>query len=127
MTQDMLDAANRLSEALLRENTALAALDLMQAVALLEEKTGAVERFAAAARLADAPLVDRRTTLQAAHRLRDLADENRRLLEHAIKVQSRVVGCIRQAANRPGVDRRYRRGGKPETALAAPVTMLADV
>jgi hypothetical protein len=123
----MLDAARALSETLRRENLALMALDLDEAAAMLGEKTAAVERFAAAARLPDGPLVDAETTRRTAHRLRGLADENRRLLNHAIDVQGRVVGTIRQAAMKPGTNRRYQRSGAQELGPVAPISMRADV
>ena len=128
MTNEMLAAANLLADALQRENEALARFDVTQAGVLLMEKTDAVSRFTAATRMAEGgPLLSGPTTVQAAHRLRNLADENRRLLDHAIKVQSRVINIIRQAALRPGVDRRYQAGGRSAQTRSQPMTLLADI
>jgi hypothetical protein len=127
MTRTIKEAAARLAEALHRENAALASLDLTRATALLAEKTAAADHLMDAVGSAEAPAMDARATILAAHRLRELADENRRLLERAIQVQSRVVGTVRKAAIRPRANQGYRRGGQPENAQTAPLSMRADV
>lgn len=97
MTPPLLSAAARLAEVLTAENTALRALDAPAAAALLEEKLAAARSLAEAA--AQHPSA-RQTpeTAGLALQLRDLAEENRRLLERAIQVQSRVLDMVARAA-----------------------------
>jgi flagellar biosynthesis/type III secretory pathway chaperone len=100
MTPELIAAAVRLADALAQENRALAALDLPRAAGILDAKTRALEAFAAAQALAAAgvrPVDSREEAEQLAARLRDLAQENRRLLEHAIAVQGRVIGLVARA------------------------------
>ena len=97
MTTPVLAAAARLRDVLEQENAALIALDIPAAAALLEEKLAAARELAEA--LAARPAA--RQTPEAAGlalRLRDLADENRRLLERAIAVQGRVLDMVARAA-----------------------------
>lgn len=103
MNRDLIEAAVALAATLAQENTALAALDLGAAAALLREKNVAMVAFAAAQRGAAAqpagPLsgADREVAEQLGRQLADLAAENRRLLERAIYVQRRVVGVMASA------------------------------
>lgn len=104
-----------LAEVLARENAALATLDLAAAIALLSDKRAAAEAFARAA-AADPGL--------ATPALRDLAAENRRLLERAMAIQSRVLDILAGAVARP--TQRYAAAGRlvretPPVALAARV------
>ena len=89
----MSDAATRLADTLAAENTALAALDLPLAVALLPQKQTAVAAFIDAAH---API-----SRDLAERLRSLAQENKALLERAIAAQGRVIAVIARAAAPP--------------------------
>ena len=102
MIQDLIDAAVALADTLARENNALAALDMPRAVALLEEKTRAAAAFTnAQARIGDIALNQaerQRVAQQVGTRLRAMADDNKRLLERAMLVQTRVVGALAQAA-----------------------------
>ncbi len=83
----------RLEAVLSKENAALLRLDIAGASDLLAEK------LAAARDLEAAPPSERTPEAAAmALRLRDLAQENRRLLERAILVQSRVVEVVARAA-----------------------------
>jgi hypothetical protein len=91
LKHDLNEAAERLAGVLVRENAALAALDLRGAAGMLAEKQQAVAAFVAAQPSADVPSAD------LARRLRDLAQENRKKLEHAITVQRRVIGIIARA------------------------------
>jgi hypothetical protein len=104
MTTELMRAATLLSEALARENTALAAVDFVAAAALLDAKREAAGRFAAAhARLAATGRPGGpppRDVADIARRLRDLAAENKKLLERAIAAQRRVIGSIARAAPR---------------------------
>jgi hypothetical protein len=104
MTAPLLHAAEALADILAAENAALATLDIRAAAPLLPAKRQAADAFAGAhARLAAAgpPDATTRTLLQAtAQRLGTLAEENRRLLERALAVQTRVMDVIAQAVPR---------------------------
>jgi hypothetical protein len=96
MSEDLVSVAVRLADVLQRENTALAALDLARAASLVAEKRFAADAFALAQGIAGT-LALQPHVIDIASRLRDLAAENRRLLERAIAVQSRVIGVIARA------------------------------
>ncbi|MBX6372747.1 MAG: hypothetical protein IRZ13_00750 [Acetobacteraceae bacterium] len=117
MTGDLLQAGQRLAEALEAENEALAALDLARAAALATAKVEACDAFAAAqaaaakeeeatrtqpgaqdGAAASSPTEERLAAEQLALRLQSLSAENRRLLERAIALQSRVIETIAGAA-----------------------------
>ena len=115
-----------LAEVLARENAALAALDLAAAASVLAAKreaadgfAGAQARFAAAGGTGGAAL---------AARLRDLAMENRRLLDRAMAVQARVLEVIAQAAPRASAlaPRYGARGGLVGRERALPVAVAAS-
>jgi len=98
MTGSLPHAAAVLADILARENEALTALDLVAAAALLAAKTRATEALASThARHAAA---GRTAPLAFAPALRDLAAENRRLLERALAVQGQVLDIIAQAVPR---------------------------
>jgi hypothetical protein len=98
MTEDLTAAAVRLTEVLAAENAALAAVDLPRAGAMLAEKARAADAFVAAQAASHGALSGARpVTLE---RLRDLVEENQRLLDVAIKVQGRVIGIIARALPR---------------------------
>jgi hypothetical protein len=118
MTPDLIAAAVALADTLAQENKALAALDLPRAAGLLAEKTRAADAFAAA--WSGAAGGGQHITTQLAGQLRDLASENKRLLERALTVQGRVievvVSAIPRAVQGPP---RYNAGG----AVAGPRQM----
>src|SRR5690242_17328046 len=114
MSQELVTAAVRLADVLQRENRALAAIDLVRAAGLLDEKRAAFDAFALAQAMAETT-VARPDALAVATRLRGLAAENRTLLERAIAAQSRVIGIIARAVP-PGPNPRYAANG----ALAQP-------
>jgi hypothetical protein len=90
-------SAARLVRVLTAENAALRAFDALAAAALLEEKLAAARGLAEASAAHPAA----RQTPEAAGlalQLRDLANENRRLLERAILVQGRVLDMVARAA-----------------------------
>jgi flagellar biosynthesis/type III secretory pathway chaperone len=107
MMESLMNAAQRLAEALRAENEALARLDLTEAAALALPKRQASDAFAAAyaaargsgARVEPAARADAEAV---AARLRDLSAENRRLLERAIDLQARVIETIAGAARPSG-------------------------
>jgi hypothetical protein len=109
MTQapNLQAAAIQLADTLAAENAALRALDLPGAAALLVQKQAALAAFAAA-RTCGRPAP---ALLPTAIRLRELAEENRRLLERAITVQTRVLGVLAGAARSVNVAPRYSRSG----------------
>lgn len=103
MMDAVITAGTRLAEALKAENEALAALDLTRAATLASAKMQASDAFAAATAAATkigarAVGEERATTAELAGRLQSLGAENRRLLEHAIALQSRVIETIAGAA-----------------------------
>lgn len=95
----LTDAVAALAAVLARENAALEALDIPAACALLESKEAAIGALAAARHAAAPATVPAGLKAEAA-RLRDLAQENRRLLENAMLAQSRVLDVIARAARR---------------------------
>lgn len=125
MTAPLLAAAARLAQVLTDENAALLALDAPAAAALLTEKLAAARELAEAAAQRPAP---RQTPESAglALRLRDLAEENRRLLEHAILVQGRVLDMVARAA-RQGAAQSSGRYGASGAAAAAGGAMALHV
>ncbi|MCW3475125.1 hypothetical protein [Limobrevibacterium gyesilva] len=132
VTQDLIDAAVALADTLAQENKALAAMDLPAAMRLLEQKQRAADAFAAARTAAAAANASpagqqQRLAGQVAGRLRDLADENKRLLERAMAVQGRVidviVGAIPKAAG--GVPRYTAGGGIAGPRQMPPVSLSA--
>ncbi len=98
----LLAAATRLRTVLTAENAALLALDVPAAAALLQEKLAAAQGLAGAAARRPAP---RQTSESAglALQLRDLAQENRQLLERAIVVQGRGLDMVARAARQDAV------------------------
>ncbi|MFC7735580.1 hypothetical protein ACFQX4_06910 [Roseomonas sp. GCM10028921] len=131
MIHALLNAGQRLADALREENEALARLDLSRAATLAGAKVQATDAFSAAygaatrtGAAAEGEL--RAATEKLALRLRDLSDENRRLLERAIDLQSRVIETIAGAAlpaSRPttygGMGQRAMPRHAPSLALAA--------
>ena len=103
MIQALLNAGQSLAEALREENEALAKLDLSRASTLATAKLQASDAFAAAygaaTRTGSTAQGDLRQAAETlALRLRSLTEENRRLLERAIGLQSRVIETIAGAA-----------------------------
>ena len=119
MTPDLFAATVRLASTLEAENAALLAMNLPAAAAMLPEKQAATEAFNAArtGRITRSPALQ-----EAAARLAGQAEENRRLLERAIHVQTRVQGVIASAARSSQPVSRYGRSGayasRPATAWA---------
>ncbi len=102
-----MNAGQRLVEALRAENAALARLDLGAAADLSRRKRVAADAFAAAFDATQksgsrAEGDERRRTEEIAVYLKDLTTENRRLLERAIALQSRVIETIAGALRPPG-------------------------
>ena len=140
MMDALLAAGLRLAEALRAENEALAALDLPRAAGLATAKIQASDAFAAAyaaaaktGAKAQGPL--RQTAEDLTARLQLLGAENRRLLERAIAIQSRVIETIAGAAlprnggapgyGAPGYHVPGRRPPPSRSAAAVPAMALA--
>ena len=115
MTQDLIDAAVGLADLLARENEALSRRDLARAASMLMAKRRAASAFEEA-RVQAAHLrragPERRLAEEVGRRLDALAAENRRLLEHAVRVQGRVISVIAGALPRSGAHG-YRADGAP--------------
>lgn len=116
MSGALHEATVALAETLAQENAALAALDLGAAAALLPAKQAAAEAFMQACTASSAA-----TDAALAARLRDLAEENQRLLEHGIRVQTRVLGLVVRALPGRAISR-YGATGTP-----APAEMRAAI
>ncbi len=124
MTQALTAAAAALAATLAEENAALAALDLGMAAALLAKKRAAAEAFARAQAEPTDPADVAQRALAA--RLRDLAEENRVLLERGLRVQARVLELVARAVPRLAAPR-YGARGAPATDAVAPVIVSARV
>lgn len=103
MMDAVITAGTRLADALEAENKALASLDLSRAASLATAKMQASDAFAQAFAAATktgarAEAAQRDATARLHERLSTLSSENRRLLEHAIALQSRVIETIAGAA-----------------------------
>jgi hypothetical protein len=106
MMDSLILAGHRLAEALRAENEALAKLDMPRAATLASSKIAASDAFAAAyaaqakhGAAPDGPV--RQAAAILATRLEELGRENRRLLERAVSLQSRVIETIAGAALPP--------------------------
>lgn len=139
MLHALIVAGERLAEALRAENEALASLDLSRAAGLSDGKVRATDAFAAACAAAarlpegravgpDAPPEARRAAADLALHLRDLGAENRRLLERAIALQSRVIETIAGAALPRAAPVTYDAGGaRPAARRTVPLAVAARV
>jgi hypothetical protein len=94
MTMELTEAGTALAETLEAENSALTALDLPRAGAMLARKQRALADLAAAR----APSSSHGAAERMARRLQGLALENKRLLERAIAAQGRVIEVVAHAA-----------------------------
>lgn len=130
MIDALLQAGQRLAEALRAENEALAALDLPRAAGLTTAKVQATDAFAAAcaaaAKTGARPAGPARIDAAAmTSRLQQLGEENRRLLQRAIAIQSQVIETIAGAAlpraGAPG----YGAAGRPAPSRRTPALAMA--
>ena len=127
----LLIAGERLAEALRAENAALAGLDLPRAAGLADGKIRATDAFAAAQQAATrtgaraaGPMAHSVAGL--AKELSSLGQENQRLLQRAVGIQSRVIEVIAGAAlpRATAEGARYGAGGQrsaPRRAVALAV------
>lgn len=123
---ELARTAQRLADVLVRENAALAAIDLLAAARFCEEKRSAADAFIRACAAPDARRTAARPGVSelGAH-LGELAETNRRLLEQAIVVQRRVIRTFARAAPRSGASPRYGSTGALSTARVTPVALVA--
>jgi hypothetical protein len=116
-------AATALSQVLMFENEALAALTFAESTIVAMEKEQVIAHFTKA--------VDQHGTAELspvlARQLSTLVVENKRLLERALHVQGQVIACIARAApKRCGNHRAYgRTGGWADDSGAVPVAFAA--
>lgn len=103
MTETVTQAAERLAAVLAAENAALDAMDMVRAGGFLSLKQEALEAVLRAQSDTPPPAL--------ATRLRALTEENKRLLERAIAVQSRIIGIVAAALPRSTEPPRYAAGG----------------
>jgi hypothetical protein len=89
-------------------------MDFAGAGALLAPKHAAADALAAAMRAAAAS----EATPQSLQELGVLADENRRLLNRAMRVQRRVLDLVARAARNSQPVSRYNAGGKTARSMA---------
>ncbi len=103
MKPTMIEAGRAMAAVLERENAALRVMDLPGAAALYPHKDAAATALKAAQSESDDGMSaaldteQRRLARELAERLRDLIEENRRLLGQAIHVQGQVLGTIARA------------------------------
>jgi hypothetical protein len=123
MTQDLVDAANVLAKVLERENAALSRLDFAAAVTLGQAKEAALSGMTKAG--SALPSADRSVLPPALGKhMRRLVAENRKLLERAITIQTRIVGIIVRAGAPPAPEQ-YVAGGLKGQRHRAPATALS--
>ncbi len=134
MMDTLLAAGGRLADALLAENEALARLDLPGAAGLSGAKMRAADAFAAAfaaaSKVGARPegAAQREGARDMAARLETLGAENKRLLQRAVSVQSRVIETIAGAALPRAANPVYGAAGRRPAAprgAAAPAMALA--
>jgi hypothetical protein len=130
MMESLLTAGQRLTDALLAENGALAALDLPCAAGLATAKMQAADAFAAAFATmrklgirVEGPYRQRAADLT--DRLQQLTEDNRRLLERAISIQSRVIETIAGAALPRQGGSAYGAAGRPLGGRQPPALAMA--
>ena len=132
MMDTLLAAGGRLADALLAENEAQARLDMPGAAGLSGVKMRATDAFAAsfaaASKVGARPEGDaqRDGAREMAARLEALGTENKRLLQRAIAVQSRVIETIAAAALPRAANPVYGAAGRrPASPRQAPAMALA--
>ncbi|TCZ59923.1 hypothetical protein [Roseicella aquatilis] len=130
MIEALIAAGQRLAEALRAENEALAALDLPRAAALAGAKVKATDTFAAAAQAAAktgarADGAARSGAADMTARLQHLGEENRRLLQRAIAIQSQVIETIAGAALPRAAAPGYGAAGRPMPPRRTPALAMA--
>ena len=118
MNDNWKSAGEELAAVLKAENAALAALDMPRAVALLDRKSAKVAIFEALR-----PTSGHAEAVTLLEQLAALAQENRRLLDRAIKAQGRVIGVLAGLVRQTPIAPRYGARGylRPERS---PLTLM---
>ena len=128
MSQPLLDAIDRLTRIMDRENAALMGMDLRAAAAVSEDK-----RQAAASLAALKPATSRDPRLRPAlERMAHLMQTNQSLLARGLAAQGRVINLLATAAQsaraaRPGQAARYTVLGRHATATAPAIAISTRV
>ena len=123
--QGLIAAGSGLADLLVAENAALAAMDLAGAVALLPAKREAFAAITGAA--APQMPVLRPHVIALGDRLRELVEENQRLLERAMRVQREVLGIIARAVPTAATASCYgTTNASVRPAKVSPLTLLAQ-
>lgn len=123
MTPTLAQAVQAMTKLLTEENQALTNMDFSRAGALLAPKHAAADALAAAWRAAtqtDAPQGD-------LMKLGELAEENRRLLNRAMRVQRRVLDLVAKAARSSHATTRYGAGGRAAGTNGAPRSLATRI
>jgi hypothetical protein len=117
MSNDFVDAAQRLATLLTQENDALRQMDFSTAVALVPAKEAALADLTKQPRMQTIPP----PVALLGQRLGGLAIENQALLERAIAVQTRIVRIVARAFAPPPAAVAYggHRGRAPSNRAAA--------
>jgi len=121
MTPSLEYAVQVLANLLAEENRALSDMDFAHAGALLAPKHAAADALAAAWRAATA----QETPHDELVKLGELAEENRRLLNRAMRVQRRVLDLVARAARGAKPTTRYGAGGKAAIDVEKPRNLAA--
>jgi hypothetical protein len=122
MTPSLEYAVQVLAKLLAEENRALTDMDFAHAGALLAPKHAAADALAAAWRAAAAQETPHAELLK----LGELAEENRRLLNRAMRVQRRVLDLVARAARGAKPTARYGAGGKAALDKNDPRNLAAN-
>ena len=122
MTNLLDEAVQQLARVLTAENAALTAMDFATAGALLAPKHAAADALAAALRASSA----QEAAPEPLMALGVLAEENRKLLNRAMRVQRRVLDLVARAARLGQTGSRYGAGGKL-TATSSPRSLARRV
>ena len=115
MTHVLNETIRQLAKVLSAENAALSSMDFAAAGALLAPKHAAADALASALRAASPQVAEPALLAE----LGALAEENRHLLNRAMRVQRRVLDLVARAARTTQTASRYGSGGRL-AALAAP-------
>ena len=127
MNRDQQHAVEQLAAVLADENAALVALDYQRVGDFIDKKRAALDALNAAFpgppddALPDHDPVRRMLAL----RLKQLVDENRKLLSRAIKVQNRIMGVVAGAARQAQASTGYgAHGDRPRSSPAKAVALI---
>jgi hypothetical protein len=123
VTQSLEQAVQAMTKLLIDENQALAEMNFARAGALLAPKHAAADALAAAWRAAaatEAPPAD-------LIKLGELAEENRRLLNRAMRVQRRVLDLVAKAARNAQIAPRYGASGRVANGRGTPRSLVTRI